>query len=112
MARPREMTWTRRHDYRGCDVEYPCTVQFTASKGSRDYFDRSFGNWLPGDPAEVEIESVTVDDTGDDITAELTSIENDQITDAILDGLDDDGDDEDDARERAAEARADAREDR
>jgi hypothetical protein len=25
------------------------------SKGSKDYFSKSFGNWLPGDPAEYEL---------------------------------------------------------
>ena len=38
---------------------YTVLAQYTA--GSADYFDRSWGNWLPGDPDEIEVLSVVED---------------------------------------------------
>jgi hypothetical protein len=34
------------------DIDYEVSASF--SRGSRDYFSPSFGNWLPGDPDELE----------------------------------------------------------
>ena len=34
------------------DTDYEASASF--SKGSKDYFDKGFGNWLPGDPDELE----------------------------------------------------------
>lgn len=47
-------------------------VECKVTPGSRDYFDRSFGNWLPGDPPEVEILSARSED-GKDWTDEIES---------------------------------------
>lgn len=52
------------------DITYPWTingahvadidarVEFTFEPGSPDYFDKAFGNYLPGDPPSIEIESI------------------------------------------------------
>ena len=44
----------------GQDDEFYITVDvdFTATKSTPDYFDRSMGCWYPGDPAELEITGV------------------------------------------------------
>ena len=34
------------------DIDYEVSASF--SRGSSDYFSASFGNWLPGDPDELE----------------------------------------------------------
>lgn len=36
-----------------CDVTVQTEVQYSFTKGFKDYFDKSFGNWLPGEPDEV-----------------------------------------------------------
>ena len=41
------------------DADYVVKASYTA--GSSDYFDRSWGNWLPGDPDEIEVLSVIED---------------------------------------------------
>ena len=41
---------------------YTVLAQYTA--GSADYFDRSWGNWLPGDPDEIEVLSVAEEESG------------------------------------------------
>jgi hypothetical protein len=33
-------------------------ISYDYSPGSKDYFCQSFGNWLPGDPPEIEVEDV------------------------------------------------------
>jgi hypothetical protein len=39
-------------------VESVLEIEASVSLGSRDYFCSSFGNYLPGDPDEVEIDSI------------------------------------------------------
>lgn len=41
-------------------VELTCDVDYIA--GSPDYFDRAFGNWLPGDSEECIVNSIHSDD--------------------------------------------------
>lgn len=36
------------------EIELQVECEGTYRKGSPDYFDSSFGNWLPGDPEEVD----------------------------------------------------------
>lgn len=38
------------------EVELECEYDYT--KGTRDYFCSSMGNWHPGDPPDLEVESV------------------------------------------------------
>lgn len=42
-------------------------VEATYSPPTQDYFSKSFGNWLPGDPEDIEIVSVTAIDEGADV---------------------------------------------
>jgi hypothetical protein len=44
------------------DFETHVSASGSYSPGTSDYFDRSFGNWLPGDPEEIEVESVKFGD--------------------------------------------------
>jgi hypothetical protein len=41
-----------------CVAELEVRVTYDFTPGSDDYFCKSFGNWLPGDDPEVEIEDV------------------------------------------------------
>ena len=41
-------------------IELEIEVEGTFSKGSEDYFSKSHGNWLPGDPDEADIKHVWV----------------------------------------------------
>lgn len=61
------------------DVEVECRV----SPGSRDYFDRGYGAWLPGDPPEVDILRVLIN--GVDVGANaLSQDEIQSIVDSAL----------------------------
>ena len=37
-------------------------LHLTGSPATKEYFDRAYGNWLPGDPPEVEVIRVEVFD--------------------------------------------------
>ncbi len=61
--------------------------------GSRDYFDRSFGNWLPGDPAEVEILEARPLEDGADVEGALADPT--KAEDALLEAFSEEPDDDD-----------------
>lgn len=42
-------------------ANWDATIEYTYLKGSRDYYDKALGCWLPGDEPEVEVLSVTLD---------------------------------------------------
>jgi hypothetical protein len=65
-----------------------------------DYFDRSFGNYLPGDPEEIEVLSVRAVDEGADV-AEVEA-RTDAIEEAVREAAADDGPDCDDSDWREA----------
>jgi len=44
------------------DLEAMVSASGNYSPATRDYFDRSFGNWLPGDPEELELVSIKFGD--------------------------------------------------
>lgn len=54
----------------GMDWEAEYLVTFEFRKGSHDYWDRSLGAWLPGDPAEIEATDIkpVIGGFGDDRT--------------------------------------------
>ena len=82
------------------DVEVECSV----TPGSRAYFDRGWGNWLPGDPPEVEILRVLVN--GVDVgTAALGDDQIAAIEEAALEDAGEPDDDHDAAYERSRDAR-------
>lgn len=56
---------------------YAVEVEFHYESGSQDYFSRSFGNWLPGDPAEFYVLEARRTDTGEEI--ELTEAEEAEV---------------------------------
>jgi hypothetical protein len=47
-----------------CVAELEARVTYDYSPGTKDYFCASFGNWLPGDPEEVELEKVELIEVG------------------------------------------------
>jgi hypothetical protein len=75
-------------------------VEFHYESGSRDYFSRSFGNWLPGDPAEFYVLEARRADTDEEV--ELTAEEEAEVESRASEILED----------LAAEARISAYEDR
>jgi hypothetical protein len=61
-------TWTILPDL-GAEVE----ITGTYWPGSPDHFDKGYGNWVPGDPPEVELKSIRLDPEG-------TPVDEDSIT--------------------------------
>lgn len=61
-------------------------VEYHYSKGTKDYFDQAYGNWLPGDPAEVEIKEVYLERSNEriDIMPILTDAQLSDIMEACL----------------------------
>ena len=53
------------------DIDYE--VEAVYHKGSKDYFDKGYGNWLPGDPDELE--DITINDTHRGVLVEFESFE-------------------------------------
>ena len=47
-----------------CVAEVEARITYSYSAGCSDYFCKSFGNWLPGDPPEIEIEGVQLIELG------------------------------------------------
>lgn len=101
-------------------VAVPVLLHVHGTPATRDYFSRSFGNWLPGDPAELELQRIEVQDgkgwrkaiPADPYAGEshdqavLDAVEDwwDAHADQCWDSLDPDGD-EADYRRDAAEDR-------
>lgn len=76
------------------------------SPATESYFDRSFGNYLPGDPEDVEVVSARALDEGADV-AEVEA-RTDEIEEAVREAADDaadDGPDVDDERDRERDER-------
>lgn len=40
------------------EIECEIKIIFNATKGTPAYYDKDFGNWLPGDESEIEIEQM------------------------------------------------------
>jgi hypothetical protein len=47
-----------------CVAEVEARVTYDYSPGSNPYYDRTYGNWMPGDPPEIEIENVELIELG------------------------------------------------
>lgn len=47
-----------------CVAELEARVTFDFTPGTKDYFCKSFGNWLPGDDPLVEIERIELIEIG------------------------------------------------
>jgi len=58
MARTHTMQVTVELLHPSAAREVHLDVEYKFSSGSSDYFSGSLGAWLPGDPAEVEIEHI------------------------------------------------------
>lgn len=66
------------------------TVSGTYYAGSKDYFCKSFGNYLPGDPPEVEDITIVNDETGAEINFDSLDRETQRLVeDAIADAASD-----------------------
>ena len=86
------------------DLDWEVTASH--SKGSRAYFSKSFGNWLPGDPETIE--DITLRGDGHKHTLDyddLTADEKAEIDNLISDGA---AEEERGAWEDEQERRADA----
>lgn len=77
-----------------------------SGKTTAAYFDKSFGNWLPGDDAETTVLEFTAEDDGRDLMRFLDGNDEQAICDLALEQLEDD---EEAQEEDAAEARAEMR---
>jgi hypothetical protein len=85
--------------YDSAEREVEITARYRGPTG--DYFDRSFGNYLPGDPEDVETLKVRAVDEGANV-AEVEAREDD-IAEAVREAAADNGPDEpDDWREARA----------
>lgn len=69
--------YTRETDEDTFELE----VTYRFMPGTSDYFCPTFGNWLPGDPAEFEVLSARVRVTG--LLVELTQAEEDEIEEEV-----------------------------
>jgi hypothetical protein len=79
-------------------------VSGVVTPGTKDHFDRAWGNWLPGDGPEVD--DLTVRDAdGLDVTGALSDEDLADIGNALCERA---GDDEADAYDYAEEQKADA----
>ena len=68
------------------DVDYTVTATFHA--GTRDYFCKSFGNWLPGDPDELEGITVVADATKAEVSFDGLPVKTRRyIEDALMDAV-------------------------
>jgi len=84
------------------DLETQVSASGSYSAGTSDYFDRSFGNWLPGDPEEIEVESVKYGDL--EIISHIPDHVFEQIDeDLLVAGRDFDSGDEDRDYDEAAD---------
>jgi len=66
------------------DEETEIDFEFDYTPESRKYFDKSFGNWLPGDQEDFEVTSAT-DEDGNEV--ELTDKEMEMAYEAAMDHL-------------------------
>ena len=100
----RETSYTLRETYHGHELETECVVEFDLIPGERAI--RYGDNACPGSDPEVQVITVRVEETGEDVTdqCDLDSIAEDILIDV--------GESERDAMEAAAEDAADARRDR
>lgn len=78
-------------------------VEATYSPPTRDYFDRSYGNWLPGDPEDIEIVSVTAIDEGADVAEVEADVEG--LEESVRLQADASADDDDSGYDTLEEAR-------
>lgn len=66
------------------DLGVEVDVRGSYYPGTSDYFDKSFGNWLPGDPPEVQVERVSrVGSTDSFDPSTLTRRDQEQLDDAV-----------------------------
>ncbi len=63
------------------DDDKPVTVEVTYSRATKDRFDTRFGNWVPGDPDEVDIVEARFD--GEEV--ELTDAEIEAVEEMVRD---------------------------
>ena len=87
---------------------YVVKAAYTA--GSADRFDRAWGNWLPGDPDEIEVLAVAEEESGADRPDLLDAASTDAALASLLAdrAMEDAVEEQHERREAAAEARADA----
>jgi hypothetical protein len=73
-------------------------IRGTYHAATRDYFCKSFGNWLPGDPEDIDILGGEAEDEGANVDEVLADTE--RCEEAIREAACDSGPDEDDLYER------------
>ena len=76
------------------DVEHTYRVTANYTPGSEAYFDRSFGNWLPGDPPTLEDTDLTPIGAAPPLDYDdLPKDEQEKVDEALLLAIDEEGDD-------------------
>ena len=63
------------------EIDVELEIDYDYTKGTPEYFDRQFGNWLPGDQEELTINSVEVN--GLDILPALSVRKIDSLEDSV-----------------------------
>ena len=67
------------------DAEHIYVVTASFTPGSKDYFDRSFGNWLPGDPPTLEDTELTPKDGAPPVSYDdLPKDEQEKVDEALF----------------------------
>ncbi len=69
--------------------EIECDVEYSYTPGSGSYFCPSFGNWLPGDPPEIEVKLIKSAATDESFEFEALS---ERMQDEVFDKCIDAGD--------------------
>ena len=91
-------------------IDGVATVE-VSGKTTPAYFDKSFGNYLPGDDAETTVISFVAEDDGRDLMALLDGDDEQSICEMALEAAEEDAEaDADDAAEARAEMAREARE--
>jgi hypothetical protein len=73
------------------DLEYTVTAEYTP--GTENYFDRTWGNWLPGDPHEIDDVVLVPDGHSTPLEyGDLLDHERDRLDETIIEAARDEGD--------------------
>ena len=96
LSKPRPRKFRPRRHPRSIEVETTVdlrdmefTVKATYIAGTSDYYSKSFGNWLPGDPDEFDVDSIQyADENGCLFSIDYVDLDRDEratVDDAVMD---------------------------
>lgn len=66
------------------EIEVEASISFSAYKGTEPFFSNSQEQWDPGDPSEIEIRTITLLNSNEDITHLVSSYEMNRIEQEIF----------------------------